>query len=60
MPSRTHDSKHWRNRAAAIRAVAATMQDTNAGTLMGDLAHDYDKFADKAERRAAQVADKRT
>lgn len=60
MPSQTHDSKHWRNRAATIRAVAATMQDTSAGTLMGDLAHDYDKFADKAERQAAQAANKPT
>jgi hypothetical protein len=34
------------------------MQDTNAGTLMGDLAKDYDKFADEAERQAAQAADK--
>jgi hypothetical protein len=58
MRNQTHGSKHWRNRAGNIRAVAATMQDTNAGTLMDDLANDYDKFADKAERRAAQAADK--
>jgi hypothetical protein len=58
MQNQTHDSKHWRNRAGNIRAVAATMQGTEAHILMNDLANDYDKFADKAERQATQAANK--
>jgi len=47
----TNDSKHWRDRAAQIRGIAITMQGTEVAILMGDLANDYDKIADKNERQ---------
>jgi protein subunit release factor A len=47
----TNDSKHWRDRAAQIRDIAIKMQGTEAAILMGDLANDYDKFADNNERK---------
>jgi hypothetical protein len=50
----TNDAKHWRNRAAQIRGIAIKMQGTEAAILMGDLANDYDKFADNNERQANQ------
>lgn len=52
MPSRnTDDPQHWRDRAAKMRALALTMDDQTAVTLMSDLADDYDKIAEKAVRR---------
>jgi hypothetical protein len=50
----TNDSKHWRDRAARIRGIAIKMQGTEAAVLMGDLANDYDKFADNNERQATK------
>jgi hypothetical protein len=40
--------KSWRDRAAMVRALAATMADTQAGILLTDLAADYDKLAEGA------------
>jgi hypothetical protein len=50
MPSarNTSDPRHWRERAAQMRALALTMKDTDVVVLMNDLAADYDKLADKA------------
>jgi hypothetical protein len=46
-----NDPKHWHERAAAMRALAATMNhDTRA--VMLRLADNYDKLADRAARRA--------
>jgi hypothetical protein len=50
----TNDSKHWRDRAAQIRGIAIKMQGTEAAILMGDLANDYDKFADNNERQVTK------
>jgi hypothetical protein len=50
VPSHTNDERHWRERAAHIRA----MKDQEAITLMTDLANDYDKMADRAAQRAKQ------
>ena len=50
----TNDSKHWRDRAAQIWGIAIKMQGTEAAILMGDLANDYDKFADNNERQATK------
>jgi hypothetical protein len=47
-----NDAKHWRDRAAEMRVLAAEMQNTRTAMLMNDLAHDYDKLADRAEERA--------
>ena len=35
-----------------MRALAEAMRDSDAATLMNDLAIDYDKLADRAEERA--------
>jgi hypothetical protein len=48
----TNDPQHWRDRAAQMRALAVEMGDTEAATLMRDLAADYEKLAERAEIRA--------
>ena len=51
-PRETDDPQHWRNRAAQMRSLAASMAGSNAAILMNDLAADYDKIAERAEIRA--------
>jgi len=52
MPDRlAQDSKHWRDRAAAIRALALEIADAETKRLMLKPADDYDKLADWAEIR---------
>ena len=51
-PRRTNDPKHWRDRAAQMRALALTMTDSETTILMNDLAADYDKLADRAAIKA--------
>ena len=51
-----NDAKHWRDRAAEMRVLAADMKDFDARTLMLKLANDYDKLADRAEDRASRDA----
>jgi hypothetical protein len=46
------DAKHWRDRAASMRALAENMENDRTVTLMTDLANDYDKLARRAEERA--------
>jgi hypothetical protein len=48
MSPRSRSLKNWRDRAARVRALAATMADTQAGILLIDLAVDYDKLAEAA------------
>jgi hypothetical protein len=49
MPPRNgNDPKHWRDRAAKMRALARTMMNPNVAVLFSDLAADYDKLADKS------------
>jgi len=45
------DPKHWRDRAAEMRALAATMKDSETIAIMHRLADDYDKLADRAALR---------
>jgi hypothetical protein len=47
-----NDPKHWRDRAAAMRALAHTMKDAEAIKIMNRLADDYDKLADRATLRS--------
>jgi hypothetical protein len=55
MPSSTvNDPKHWRDRAAEMRALAETMKDVETQAIMLRLAADYDKLADRAEARGAK------
>jgi hypothetical protein len=46
-----NDPKHWRDRAAAMRALAATMKDPETTAIMYRLADDYDTLADRAAQR---------
>jgi hypothetical protein len=47
-----NDPKHWRDRAAEMRALAETMQDAETIAIMNRLADDYDKLADRATFRS--------
>ncbi len=47
-----NDPKHWYDRAAEMRALSETMNDTETRATMLRLAEDYDKLADRAEARA--------
>jgi hypothetical protein len=47
-----NDPKHWRDRAAAIRALAETSKDAETIAIMNRLADDYDKLAERAAIRA--------
>ena len=49
-----NDAKHWRDRAAEMRALSDEIKDLEAQRLMLKLANDYDKLSDRAEDRAAQ------
>jgi hypothetical protein len=46
---------HWRDRAAAVRELADTMKNTEIIATMNRLANDYDKLADRAAQRQAQL-----
>jgi hypothetical protein len=52
MPVPYNDSKHWRDRAAEMRALADTMKSADTAGIMLRLANDYDKLADRAEARS--------
>jgi hypothetical protein len=51
-----YDPKHWRDRAAEMRALADTMKDSETMGIMCRLADDYDKLADRAAQRQANAA----
>jgi len=46
-----NDPKHWRNRAAEMRASAEEMKDANIRKITLRLASDYDQLAEWAEIR---------
>jgi hypothetical protein len=48
------DEKHWRDRAAHMRVLAAQMDDAESAAMMLKLADDYDKLADRAAARAKE------
>ena len=50
--SRVNDSKHWRDRAAHIRALSEMMKDIDVAAIMLRLADDYDLLADRADARS--------
>jgi len=47
-----NDVKHWRDRAAEMRALSDTMKDDETWRLMNRLADGYDTLADRAQVRA--------
>jgi len=56
MPGRDiYDLRHWRSRAKEMRVLAG-MYDTKTRRIMTRLAEGWDKMADGAERRAANLA----
>jgi hypothetical protein len=59
MPDKfANDAKHWRDRAAEMRALAETMSNIETRAIMLKLANDYDKLADRAESRSSGTATK--
>jgi hypothetical protein len=50
--SHVNDSKHWRDRAAEMRALSNMMKDVEAAAIMLRLADDYDKLAHRADMRS--------
>jgi hypothetical protein len=47
------DADYWRKRAEEARAVAVQMMDAHTRAVMLGIAQDYDKLAQRAERRDA-------
>ena len=50
--SHVNDYKHWRDRAAEMRALSDMMKDPEAVTIMLRLADDYDRLAERADVRS--------
>ena len=50
--SAINDARHWRDRAAEMRALSETMSNVEAAAIMLRLADDYDLLADRAAERA--------
>jgi hypothetical protein len=50
-----NDPKHWRGRAAEMRALAETMKDAETIGIMRRLADDYEKLAHRPKPAAKGV-----
>jgi hypothetical protein len=46
------DPRHWRERAAEMRALADCMENVETQKIMQRLADDYDKLGDRAALRS--------
>jgi hypothetical protein len=46
-----NNTRHWLNRAAEVREMASTMVEGGMKKAVLKLATDYDKLAERAERR---------
>jgi hypothetical protein len=51
-PHSVSDPKHWRERAAEMRALAGQANDAETQAIMLRLAKDYDNLAVRAEIRS--------
>jgi hypothetical protein len=50
------NARHWDERAAKLRAIAATSEDRTVRSILLRLAEDYDRLAERAESRARAKA----
>ena len=51
-----NDARHWRDRAAQIRALSDWMSDAQARARIFKLANDYDKLAEQAREGGVSPA----
>ena len=52
MPASYNNFKHWRDRAAEMRAISELITDPETVAIMLRLANDYDLLADRAHIRS--------
>jgi hypothetical protein len=52
-----HDSKAWRARAEECRAIADTFENPETRAKMYVIAEDYERMAERADRRAQEAGD---
>ncbi len=55
-PAPIQDAKHWRDKAAEARLVAAELKDPRARAALLRIADDYDLMALRAQARAEAMA----
>jgi hypothetical protein len=48
----TNDPNHWRARANEARKLADNMNDLQSKEMMLGIARDYDRLAERAEKRS--------
>jgi hypothetical protein len=54
-----HDSKAWKARAEECRAIADTFENPETRAKMYLIADDYERMAERADRREGEVAGER-
>ena len=49
-----HDPEHWRQRAEELRVIAEATKDADARATLLRIVADYERLAERAERRNDQ------